>query len=75
MDAEVHLEDYFEVISVVGQLINKAEPDEDDERPYQQFCKAGETCEVQEEEGGEVLEYQYVPVSKMPEILHNIFLS
>ena len=34
---EVHLNEFFSIVDLAGKLMNKAEPDSDDEGPYDEF--------------------------------------
>ena len=34
---EVHLNEFFGIIDLAGKLMNKKEPDSDDEGPYDEF--------------------------------------
>ena len=43
--------------------------------PFDIFMKNSKVGEVEEEEGGEVLEYHYVDIEMVPNILFAIFAS
>lgn len=73
---EVHLSDLFHIIDLAGKMMNKKEPDEDDETPYDEYMKHAHTDIIQSGvEGEEDLEIEYVLAEDVPNILLAVFVG
>lgn len=73
---EVHLSDVFHIVDLAGKMMNKQEPHEDDETPYDEFMKHAHTDIIQSGiEGDEDLEIQYVSAEDVPSMLLAIFIG
>jgi len=57
---EVHLNEFFGIIDLAGKLMNKAEPDSDDEGPYDEFQKWEHTDIIEGHDGEEDCEIDYI---------------
>mgnify|MGYP000279359342 CR=1 FL=1 len=66
--------DLFNIVDLAGKLLNKKEPDDDDETPYNEFLK-WEHIDIMEVEGEEDIEIQYVKAEDVPKILLAIFIG
>lgn len=66
----------FNIVDLAGKLLNKKEPDDDDETPYNEFLN-WHHIDLMETgvEGESDIEIEYVKASDVPKILLAIFIS
>ena len=72
---EIHLSDLFLIIHHAGILLNKAEPDDSDETPFDQFEKYAQVISIKDKISENEYEVHFVDANDVPKILFMVFVS
>ena len=72
---DIMISDLFHIINLGGILLNKAEPSDEDTRPFDEFMKYAKTRIVLNEDTDEKMEVEFVTAEDVPKILLGTFIG
>lgn len=71
----IMVDDLFHIVDLAGQLLNKADPEDHDTKPYDEFLKHALTQAVHDKDGKNPHIVQFVPADEMPKVILGIFIG
>ena len=72
---KIYIKDLFHILDLAGTLLNKAEPDDDDPTPFQEFNKHAKEDDGDGREHAKSKGVKYVEAHHLPHILLFTFIG